>query len=106
MPHYEEQLITLLNDHQQRSPATETALLQKIAALVNELIQHDFPKLVQILYRADISEKKLKENIAQAGNDDTAQIIARMLLERQQQKSALRQSFTSSQESIPDEEKW
>lgn len=106
MPQHEEQLIALLNDHRQCSPAAETALLQKITTVVNELIEHDFPRLIEILYRVDVNEKKLKEHIAESSSQDTAQIIAQMLLERQKQKLALRQSLRPSQEHIPDEDKW
>lgn len=105
MPQYEEQLIALLNE-QTHSPSAQATLLQEITAVVNELIAHDFSKLVEILYRVDVNETTLKENIAKSAGGDAAPIIAQMLLERQQQKLALRQSFRSSQDAIPDEEKW
>ena len=106
MKQYEEQLTALLNNKEQISPATEEALLRKITTAVSELIQHDFPKLIEILYRVDVNEKKLKEKIAQYPAADAAKIIAQMLLERQKQKLALRQSFRTSQDSISEEEKW
>lgn len=106
MLQFDEQLIALLNE-QELTPALESSLLQKIVFVVNKLIEHDFQKLVEILYRVDVDETKLKENIAKASHSDAAQIIAQMLLERHRQKLALRQqSFRPSQESICDEEKW
>lgn len=105
MPQYEEQLTTLLNTVQQHASATQAAILQQVTAVVNKLIEHDFSKLVEILYRVDVHEAKLKENIAQHP-DDAVLIIAQMLLERQRQKSALRESFRASQDSISDEERW
>lgn len=72
---------------------------------INELIQHDFQKLVSILYRVDISEKKLKQLLKENATTDAAIIITELLLERQLEKIRSRQEYKGN-ENISDDEKW
>ena len=37
----------------------------RLIILINELINKDFSSLVQLLYRIDVDENKLKENLKQ-----------------------------------------
>lgn len=66
---------------------------------------HDFNKLVQILYRVDVDEKKLKVLLQENKETDAAVIIADLLLQRQEEKIKTKQEFKPSDD-IPDEEKW
>lgn len=75
-----------------------------LAHEINHLINHDFEKLVRILYRVDISEKMLKQNL-QEQKQNAGAIIATMMIERQLQKIRSRQQFKSSDD-IPENEKW
>lgn len=77
----------------------------QLEAYVNELIQHDFPKLVDLLYRVDINEKKLKHLLALQQDANSASLIADLLIERQIQKKALRQTPPPDTD-IPEEERW
>ena len=40
---------------------TEDELANFLAQHINEMILHDLPKLIQLLYRVDISEKNMKQ---------------------------------------------
>jgi hypothetical protein len=86
---------------QPNDPSWRVRLVEEI----NKLIESDFPALVQLLYRIDVNEQKLKQLLRDNPSTDAAQLIADMLVERQIQKQQLRQSFSSG---IPDdgEEKW
>ncbi|HEY0298720.1 MAG TPA: hypothetical protein VGB84_05825 [Arachidicoccus sp.] len=84
----------------------EEDFLHKMINAVEYFINKDFTKLTEILYRVDVDEKKLKENIAQAPATDASEIIARMLLERHQQKLALRKKFKQPSDHISEDEKW
>ena len=53
---------------------------------INHLILHDFPKLVNLLYRIDVSEKKLKLMLEEKNGVDAAGIIAGMIIERELEK--------------------
>lgn len=72
---------------------------------VNWLIQHDFHSLVQLIYRVDIPEKKLKQLLADNKGQDAAALISKLLIERQLEKLKTRQQFRQ-QETDNDEERW
>ena len=70
-------------------------LESKLAIYINELIDKDFNKLVNLLYRIDISEQKLK--IALQNEDKTissSKTIAKLIIERQLQKLEFRKKFS------------
>lgn len=75
-----------------------------LAQKVNELINDDFLKLVSILYRLDISEMKLKEQL-QKNKEEAGDIIAEMIFQRQMEKMAARASFEKRKD-IAEDEKW
>lgn len=60
---------------------------QKLVAAINELIQHDFNKLLTILYRIDVDEDKLKSALRQQPARDAAEIIAELMIARQAGKN-------------------
>jgi len=72
---------------------------------INHLLQHDFEKLVGILYRIDVSEKKLQQFLQQNTAHDTAPVIADLVIERQLQKIATRKRFHRD-DPIDENEKW
>lgn len=67
------------------------------------MLNHDFEKLVQLLYTVDVSEKKLKAELQDHPEKDAATLIADLLLERQAQK---KKNIPQGDEDIPDEERW
>lgn len=80
-------------------------LQAKLSAAINDMIVHHFDELIQLLYRMDVSEAKLKEMLQQHAADDASDIIATLILERQQQKIKTREMFKAATD-IPEEEKW
>ena len=67
-----------------------------LIAFINECIQHDFNKLVQLLYRIDVSEEKLKYILQLNPNEDAAKLIAAVIIERLAATKAARASFSKS----------
>jgi hypothetical protein len=63
---------------------------------INELIKNDFTKLVQILYRIDVSEAKLKNILNAHPNEDAGKLIAQVMLERLAATKKARESFNTS----------
>ncbi len=61
-------------------------LLLSLAAYVNELIMTNFERLVQLLYRIDVSEEKLKKLLRKNPESDAGIIIADLIIDRQKQK--------------------
>lgn len=75
-----------------------------LSVYINHLIINDLNKLMQILYRVDVSEKTLKTNLQNQENDPGS-IIAEMIVERQLEKIKTKKQFRSNT-NIPDNEKW
>ena len=74
---------------------SEEDLENYLAVYINELIDKDFNKLVNLLYRIDINEQKLK--IALQNEDKTissSKTIAKLIIERQLQKLEFRKKFS------------
>ena len=78
---------------------------KKLVSAVSMLINHDFAKLVQLLYRIDVSEKKLREALDENKDKDSAEIIAELIIERQLQKIKTRKENQGNKE-IDENEKW
>jgi hypothetical protein len=64
-----------------------------LAEKLNALIQSDFNALVQLLYKVDVSETRLRTLLETKADEDTGLLIARLILERQQQKILTRRQF-------------
>ncbi len=76
-----------------------------ISNRVNELINADFSRLVFILYRLDIPEKKLKEALETSSNTPASDTIADMIINRQMQKIESRKKYRQN-DNIHEEERW
>ena len=58
----------------------------EITAYINHLINIDFPQLMQLLYRLDISEEKLKQILKEKPDENAGTIIATLIIDRQIKK--------------------
>lgn len=84
----------------------EAEWFQLFTGRIDYLIQTDFNKLVSILYRLDVSETKLSQMLKDFPGTDAAEIIARMIIERQREKIKSRAAFKQTGDDIPGEDKW
>ena len=82
-----------IDDHNQEKSGTEQ--FELLADFIDDLIRNDFNRLLSILYRIDISEEKLKRKLVE--NKDTkvrsAEIIARLLIDREEEKIISRAKY-------------
>ncbi len=76
-----------------------------LAEIVNGWIRSDFTRLVQFLYRIDISESRLRLLLEENSEEDTGQLLARLILERLWQKIETRRQYKPG-ETTSDEERW
>ena len=60
---------------------------------VNYLLDHDFNKLLNALYRIDIPENKVKELLHSSKQGEIAKNIAIAIIEREKQKVITRQQY-------------
>ena len=73
---------------------SQETLLAKLTAIVNYLLSKDFNRLMNALYRIDVSEEKLKRTLA-SNTDNTAKAISELILERELQKVETRKKYSS-----------
>ncbi|HET9056682.1 MAG TPA: hypothetical protein VFN30_07535 [Chitinophagaceae bacterium] len=81
-------------------------LEEKLSAYINHLINTNFQHLIFILYKIDISETKLKQLIRENTTENAGKIIARLIIERQNQKIEYKKQFGKSTNQNSAEEKW
>ncbi len=79
---------------------------EKLSAHINRLIQHNFEQLINLLYRIDVSEPKIKSLLKMQPGTNAGDIIANLIIERQLQKIQSRQRFKTNDEGFTEEEKW
>ncbi|WP_316849398.1 hypothetical protein [Pedobacter agri] len=65
---------------------TDNQLRETMIDAFAYLVDNDFPKLIQILYKADVDQYKLKELLETAEGRSSAEIIADAYMERQMAK--------------------
>ena len=78
----------------------------QLAEYINNLVKNDFDKLITYLYRIDVNEKKLKTLLQQNQQEDAGNIIATLIIERQQQKIKSPELFSQRDNTVDEEEKW
>lgn len=76
-----------------------------LSIYINELIEKDFQQLVNLLYRLDVNENKVKQMLNDS-KEDAGLIIADLIIERQMQKIKTRKQFQQKQGNIDEDEKW
>jgi len=100
-----EQIEQLLNQNKQLTVVQKENLRDQLVNLINLLLLHDFNGLVQVLYRVDVSEQKLKKLLQKNQTTDAAVIITDLLIERQEEKIKMKNSFKTGND-ISDDDRW
>ena len=79
--------------------------LRNLSARINEMINSDFSRLLALLYRLDIDEKKLRRLLSEQPAANAGDVIAALIYERQLQKIKSRRAFRRDND-IDENEKW
>ncbi len=85
---------------------SDPEMFRDLKTYINELIAHDFERLVSLLYRIDVSEQKIKQMLQDQQGVDAAETIATLIIERQLQKLKSRQENRRDKNDISSEESW
>lgn len=85
--------------------STREQLELVLAERINFLIANDFTQLVHVLYRIDVSEKKLKALLKQHAGTNAGNIIAILVIERQLEKNRSKAQFKKD-DNISEDERW
>lgn len=80
-------------------------ILGALTNVIDDLIQNNFAKLVQLLYRLDVNEEKVRTLINKESDKPAANLIAQLIMQRQLQKMQLRKSSNKTN-NIPEDERW
>ena len=88
------------------SSFTYSVLIDELANHLNELLVHNFAALIQLLYRLDIPEQKLKATLANDTQTPAARQMAILVLDRQIEKMKTRRLYMSNKEDIAEEDRW
>lgn len=103
-------LITVINsslDIELKGTISHEQLKERLTAYINDLIDHKFNVLVNLLYKIDVSESRLKQLLNETSGYDAGAIIADLIIERQIQKIKYREQFTNrDKDRIDENEKW
>ncbi len=78
---------------------------EDLSKVIIHLIVHDFASLVQILYRLDVSEARLKIVLSENPQEDAGKLIAALIIERLKKREDVKRQFPA-QENIPEEDRW
>ena len=104
----EQSLVAEINDSlgiELRNNISADQLADVLTAHINDLIDRNFNKLVNLLYRIDINESKLRQMLDE-NSQDAGRVIAGLIIERQLQKIASREQFRKNENNIDENEKW
>ena len=98
-----DEIILVSNSLEANSPKE---VRDKLIDLLNELINKDFEALIQLLYRVDVNEKKIRAYLNENTNEDSAAVLADLIIERQLQKIESRKNYQSKNDNHSNEERW
>lgn len=97
-----EQTLARLNELTQEEGA---GFYRQLHDHINWMIENRFEQLVQLLYRLDVDEQKLKTLLTEGNDKNSAEIISSLIIERQLQKLRTRKQ-QGSDPNIAEEERW
>src|SRR4051794_38556623 len=80
-------------------------LERRLAEHISELLSKDLNGVLQILYRIDVREDRVKKELRLQADKDAGWVIARLIIERQLEKLKTRRAFRRD-ENMNEEEKW
>mgnify|MGYP003574911435 FL=1 len=75
---------------------SENHLREVLVKAFEYLVEDDFSKLVQILYRADVDQDRLKQLLESAENSSSGEVIADAYIARQKAKLEIWNKYSKS----------
>jgi hypothetical protein len=76
--------------------STEEELVALMTPIIHQMLNRDFEKLLQVCYRIDLGESKLKHILHQSDPETMAFDLAKALVERQMLKIKIRDKYSGS----------
>jgi hypothetical protein len=70
----------------------------KLTGIIGYMLEHEFEKLCNTMYRLDVSEHKFREVLSGSNQEDIAGDIADLVIDREIQKVKTRQLYKKSKD--------
>ena len=83
---------------------TVATLKEKLSDIIAFLMDHNFEKLLWILYRIDVDEQKAKALLSKHLPEDAPAILADLIIQRQLKKEEFRRQYSSKPQTPGDED--
>ncbi|TVP49015.1 MAG: hypothetical protein EA341_10080 [Mongoliibacter sp.] len=74
--------------------ADEDSLFRLLVPIVHRMLDREFERLLQICYRIDIGEEKLKKILHESPPENMAEELTRAMIDRQVQKIEIRKKYS------------
>lgn len=75
-------------------------LKKLLASKLTQMIDHEFDKFINTLYRIDVNESKVKEILADEPMDKAIELIADLIIHRQMEKAITRKKYAPPGEDL------
>jgi hypothetical protein len=72
-------------------------LMEQLTPAIEDMLSNNGAKLMHVLYRIDIAEEKLKKAMDRFTDLSFAQVISRLIIEREMQKVLTRKIYNAQQ---------
>ncbi len=87
-----------LNDYESLDRAS---LEQKLTRYIHDLLEHDFTKLTNMIYRHDVNEVKFNRALEEPSLKLQAHAIAILVIQRELQKIETRKKYSPRNKELP-----
>ncbi len=84
--------------------ADQETLKKNLVEVITYLIDHNFEKLLLILYRIDVDEERAKKLLAKNLPEAAPEVLAELIIQRQIKKEEVKRSFQQSAAEFTDDE--
>lgn len=88
------------NDELQQNTSDYSSLKNILAVRITELLKTNLNELLRILYRIDVAENKVKNAFKCMSEEEIADQIAKLVIERQMQKVEIRRKYSGNNQDI------
>lgn len=85
---------------------SDEELLTVLTTRIEDLLANDTDMLMSLLYRLDVEEKPILEALHPSATESPARGLARLVLERQKQRTASKRNVAVKDSGIPEGWEW
>ena len=80
----------------EKEAATKEELIDLLLPIIQQMLNKDFEKLLQVCYRIDLGENKLKSILHESDPETMAFDLAKALVERQMLKIEIKRKYSGN----------